>query len=190
MRRFPRLRRFAVKTKSLVVLAALVALAVQVGGASAQHATLALYSADLTLRPVAAHAGGHPRVNPPGLYGAFDATFYPRTGKLQYDIRWKALEGTGFRVVIRSRDTGATYAVLCWRCNVRPRGRMSLDGREVSGVRGTVPISRDVAYLMAGGYTFVEVDTTAFPSGEIGAPVSGKFFYPGQAVVKGEPRCC
>ena len=182
------------KTKSLLVLvvfAALVPLAAQVGNAGAQRAVLALYSADLTLRPVAAHAGEHPRVNPPGLYGAFDATYFPRTGKLQYDIRWKALDGTGFRVVIRSRQTGATYAVLCGPCNVRSRGNTGTrDSREVSGVRGTTSITRDVAYLMAGGYTFVEVDTTAFPSGEIGAPVFGRFFYPGQPAVRGEPRCC
>jgi hypothetical protein len=182
-----------VKTKLLVVVsfAVLVLLAVQAGSAGAQHAVFALYSSDLTLRPGVAQAGGHPRVNPPGLYGAFDATYYPRSGKLQYDIRWKALEGFGFRVVIRSRETGATYAVLCARCNVRSRGTANtLDSRKASGVQGTAVISRDVAYLMAGGYTFVQVDTTAFPSGEIGGPVYGRFYYPRQAVVKGEPRCC
>lgn len=181
------------KTKLVVVVvfAALAALAVQVGSAGAQHAVFALYTAQGFLRPGVSQAGEHPRVNPPGLYGAFDATYYPRTGKLQYDMRWKALRGSAIRLVIRSRQTGAVYAVLCGPCHVTSRGTTGTqDGRQVSGVKGTAPITRDAAYLMAGGYTFVELDTTAFPSGEVGGPVDGQFYYPGEPIVKGEPRCC
>ena len=183
------------KTKLVLLVAfgALVASAVLVGSAGAsQHALLALYQSDLRLRPGVAAAGGHPRVNPPGLYGALDATYYPRTGKLQYDMRWKALRGLAIRLVIRSRETGATYAVLCGPCRVATggSGRESLDGHNVSESQGTAHISRDVAYLMVGGYTFLELDTTAFPSGEIGAPITGLFVYPGHPIVKGEPRCC
>ena len=177
----------------LVALAALVASAVVVGNAVAsQHASYALFVSDPTLRPGVAHFGGHPRVNPPGRYGALDATYYPRTGKLQYDMRWKALRGDAIRLVVRSRETGATYAVLCGPCRVTPgqSGRESLDGFKVSEVQGTALISRDVAYLMVGGYTFLELDTTFFPSGEIGGPIYGRFIYPGHPVAKGEPRCC
>ena len=74
-------------------------------------------------------------------------------------------------------------------CRVKPGGG-SRDGLPVSESQGTAVITRDVAYLMAGGYTFLELDTTAFPSGEIGGPIDGRFIYPGQPVVKGEPRCC
>jgi len=182
-----------VKTKLalLVAFGALVALAVQVSTAGAQHALFALFTAQGYLRPGVSQAGGHPRVNPPGLYGAFDATYYPRTGKLQYDMRWKALRGSAIRLVVRSRETGAVYAVLCGPCDVTSRGTTGTqDARHVSGARGTAPITRDVAYLMAGGYTFVELDTTAFPSGEVGGPIYGRFVFPGQPVVKGEPRCC
>ena len=184
--------------KNLVVVvafAALVGLGVLAGSAGAmlhERALFALYQSDPTLRPGVGRAGGHPRVNPPGLYGAFDATYYPRTGKLQYDMRWKALRGSAIRLVVRSRESGAVYAVLCGPCRVTPAqsGHASRDGRPVSEAQGTALISRDVAYLMAGGYTFLELDTTAFPSGEIGAPIYGRFVYPGQPVVKGEPRCC
>lgn len=182
--------------KNLVVavaFAALVGLGVLAGSAGASpHALLALYQSDPTLRPGVARFGGHPRVDPPGLYGAFDATYYPRTGKLQYDMRWKALRGAAIRLTVRSRQTGAVYAVLCGPCRVTPgqSGRESRDRFRVSEAQGTAPISRDVAYLMAGGYTFLELDTTVFPSGEIGAPIYGRFVYPGHPVVKGEPRCC
>jgi hypothetical protein len=180
-----------VKTKLLVLVAfaALVSLGLQAGSAGAQHAVFALFSSDPVLRPGVAQAAEHPRVNPPGLYGAFDATYYPRTGKLRYDMRWKALRGLAIRLAIRSRETGAVYAVLCAPCRVTP-GQSSRDRFPVSEAQGTASISRDVAYLMAGGYTFLELDTTAFPSGEIGAPIYGRFFYPGQPAVKGEPRCC
>ena len=172
-----------------VAFAALVALAVLVGSAAASpRASYALLSSDLKLRPGVSHAG-HPSANPPGLYGAFDATYYPRTGKLSYDLRWKGLAGSAFRAVIRSRATGAVYAVLCSPC--RSTGRNgSREGLRVHGVEGTVVISRDVAYLAVGAYTFVEVDTTAYPAGEIGGPAYGRFVYPGQPVVKSEPRCC
>ena len=177
----------------LVAFGALVASALLVGSAGASpHALFAIFQSDPTLRPGVAHFGGHPRVNPPGLYGAFDATYYPRTGKIQYDMRWKALRGFGFRLAVRSRQTGATYAVLCDPCRVTAggSGRESRDGFKVSEAQGTTPISRDVAYLMAGGYTFLELDTTVFPTGEIGAPIYGRFVYPGHPIVKGEPRCC
>jgi hypothetical protein len=107
-------------------------------------------------------------------------------------MRWKALRGSAIRLVVRSRETGAVYATLCGPCRVTPDrfGRVSIDGFRVSEAHGTALISRDVAYLMAGGYTFLELDTTVFPSGEIGGLMYGRFFYPGQHVVKGEPRCC
>lgn len=180
------------KLAPLVLFAVLVALAVRVGSAGAQHASFALFSSDLVLRPGVSQAGGHPRVNPPGLYGAFDATYQPRTGKVQYDMRWKALRGSAIRLLVRSRDTGATYAVLCGPCRLTPgqSGHESRDGFRVSETQGTASITRDVAYLMAGGYTFLELDTTAFPAGEIGAPIYGRFVYPGQPLVKGTPRCC
>jgi len=175
-----------------VAFAALVALAVLVGSAGASsHASFALISADFTLRPGVARAGGHPRVNPPGLYGAIDSTYYPRTGKIQYDMRWKGLRGSAIRLVVRSRDTGATYATLCSPCRVTSASRnRSRDALLVSESQGTAVITRDVAYLMVGGYAFLELDTTALPSGEIGGPTYGRFVYPGQPVVKGEPRCC
>lgn len=183
------------KTNLVLLLAfgALVASAALAGSAGASpRASFALFQSDPTLRPGVARFGGHPRVNPSGRYGAFDATYYPRTEKIQYDMRWKALRGEAIRLVIRSRETGATYAVLCGPCRVTPgvNGRISIDGFRVSETQGTARLSRDVAYLMAGGYTFLELDTTFFPSGEIGAPIFGRFFYPGQHVVKGEPRCC
>ena len=176
-----------------VALAALVGLGVLVGSAGAgQHADFADITSDLTLRPGVAHFGGHPRVNPAGLYGAFDATYVPRTGKFRYFMRWKALRGSALRLLVRSRQTGAVYAVLCGPCRYGPAesGFDSRDGHPVTETKGTVTISRDLAYLMVGGYTFLELDTTAFPSGEIGAPIYGRFFYPGQPGVKGDPRCC
>jgi len=185
------------KTKLVLLLAfsGLVTSAVSAGSAGAgggQHAVFADLSSDLTLRPGVARFGGHPRVNPSGLYGAFDATYYPRNGKLQYDMRWKALRGSAIRLVVRSRATGGLYAVICGPCRVTPAqsGRGSRDGRPVSEAQGTARISRDVAYLMVGGYTFLELDTTVFPSGEIGAPIYGRFWYPGSHGVKGDPRCC
>jgi hypothetical protein len=179
----------------LLAFAGLVASALLAGSAGAgapQHASFADLTSDLTLRPGVARFAGHPRVNPPSLYGAFDATYYPRNGKLQYDMRWKALRGSAIRLVVRSRATGAVYAVVCGPCRVTPgqSGHSSLDGRPVSEAQGTARISRDVAYLMVGGYTFLELDTTVFPSGEIGAPIYGRFFYPGSHAVKGDPRCC
>jgi hypothetical protein len=181
-----------VKTKWLVPIAfsALVALAVLVGSAGASpRALFALLSSDLKLRPGVSQVG-HPRVIPSGLYGAFDATYHPRTGKLSYDLRWKGLAGSGFRAVVRSRATGFTYAVLCSPCNSIVEADRSREGLPIHEVKGTVVISRDVAYLAVGTYTFVEVDTTAYPSGEIGAPIYGLFVYPGRPVTKGEPRCC
>jgi hypothetical protein len=184
-----------VKTKLAVLLAfaGLVTPAVLAGGAGAgQHASFADLTSDLTLRPGVARFGGHPRVNPTGLYGAFDATYYPRNGKLQYVMRWKALRGSALRLVVRSRETGAVYAVLCGPCRFgsAESGYGSRDGRPVTEAKGTTRITRDLAYLMVGGYTFLELDTTVFPSGEIGAPIYGRFFYPGQPAVKGDPRCC
>src|SRR5581483_3860154 len=83
-------RRSPMKTKLLVLVAftALVAFAVQVGTAVAgshTHAAFADITSDLRLRPGVAQFGGHPRVNPAGRYGAFDATYVPRTGKMAYN---------------------------------------------------------------------------------------------------------
>ncbi len=107
-------------------------------------------------------------------------------------MRWKSLRGSALRLLIRSRATGAVYAVLCGPCRYGPAesGFDSRDGHPVTEAKGTVSITRDLAYLMVGGYTFLELDTTVFPSGEIGAPIYGRFFYPGQPSVKGDPRCC
>ena len=176
------------KTKSFVLLVVVVgtALGVLAAGAGASRPTGYLYvTADLTLRPGVSH-GSHPRVKPPGFYGAFDGTYTVRTSRLAYHLEFKGLSGSAFRVVVRSRATGATYAVLCGPCNVRPRAQRGNEGLPVSMVSGTVTVNPDVGYLMSGDRTFVEVDTTAYPAGEI----AGQIFAFRPPVTRGTPRCC
>src|SRR5262245_51595920 len=174
-----------------IAAAALVALGAPTGTAvgASPRALFAKLTSDLRLRPGVSRAG-HPRVNPPGLYGAFDAVYDRRSGKVRYALRWKGLVGSGFRAVIRSRATGAAYAVLCSPCRAQVKAVRSGEGLPIYEARGAVTVSRDVAYLLVGTHTFLEVDTTAYPSGEIGAPVFGEFVYPGPPKVQGEPRCC
>jgi hypothetical protein len=177
-----------VKTKSLVLLVVVVgtALGVVAAGAGASRPTGFFYvTADLTLRPGVSRSS-HPSIRPPGLYGAFDGTYTVRSNRLSYGLEFKGLSGSAFRVVVRSRATGARYAVLCGPCNVRPRTQRGNEGLPVSVLAGTVTLNPDVGYLMEGNRTFVEVDTTAYPAGEIGGQIFG--FRP--PVTRSTPRCC
>jgi hypothetical protein len=140
--------------------------------------------ADLVLRPGVPKAG-HPQVLE-NLYGGLDATWNSARSTLAYSLAWRGLRGTAFRVEIRSWSTGRTYAVLCAPCNpVTDRSAVP-----VSRIHGLLRLDSDIGYLIAHGRTFVEVDTTAYPAGEIGGPIyQPPTFGPGHGY--GEtPRCC
>jgi hypothetical protein len=176
------------KTKSLVLLVVAVgtALGILAAGAGASRPAGFFYvTTDLTLRPGVSRSG-RPSIRPPGLYGAFDGTYTVRSSRLVYRLEFKGLAGSAFRVVVRSRATGARYAVLCGPCNVRLRAQRGNEGLPVSVVSGTVTMNPDVGYLMDGNRTFVEVDTTAYPAGEIGGQIIG--FRP--PATRSTPRCC
>jgi hypothetical protein len=164
--------RCAVRTKSSAVIALSIAvfLAAVAGGAGAGSGRLTRLRADLVLRPDVPR-DQHPAVAPHGLYGAFDATYNPGTGRLGYGLRYKGLDGFAFRVEIRSRATGETYAVLCEPCQPALLPKPGHEGLPVSHLSGVVSIDPDTAFLITHERTFVEVDTTAYPSGEIGAPI-------------------
>jgi hypothetical protein len=127
-------------------------------------------TADLTLRPGVGRAG-HPAVAPHALYGALDATYNSRAGTLAYTLDYKGLKGPAFRVTVRSRATGSTYAVLCDPCHPVVLAKRGHEGLPVDHLSGRLPVDDDVGFLITHARTFVEVDTTAYPSGEIGAPM-------------------
>ena len=56
----------------------------------------------------------------------------------------------------------------------------------MSVVSGAAALNPDAGYLMTGNRTFVEVDTTAYPRGEIG----GQIFAFRPPATRSEPRCC
>jgi hypothetical protein len=175
---------------ALLVLAAAGVLSLT-AGAAPNRTTL---TADLRLR-IGVGQAGHPAVVPQGLYGAFDGTYNAHTGTLGYSLRYKGLRGPAFRVVLRSRATGATFAVLCRPCNPVPTARPGHDEPPVSRISGSIPIDPDIGFLITHGRAFVQADTTAYPSGEIAGPVFRKepeppSTGPGPIKVRGTPRCC
>jgi hypothetical protein len=174
-----------------IALLVLAAAGVLSFGAGAAPSRVTSITADLTLRTGVSQAG-HPAVVPHGLYGAFDATYNARKGALVYSLRYKGLRGPAFRVALRSRATGATFAVLCSPCNPGPRARPGHEHPPVSGIAGSIRVDPDTGFLVTHGRAFVEADTTAYPSGEIAGPVSKKEPEPGPGppVVRGTPRCC
>ncbi len=176
---------------ALLVLAAVGVFSLAAGAAPNRAAQLA---ADLTLRPGVSRVG-HPAVAPPSVYGALDGTYNARTGALVYTLEYKGLRGSAFRVVVRSRATGATFAVLCSPCSPVIRATRGREGLPVSVISGNVRVDPDVGFLIAHSQSFVEVDTTAYPSGEIGGRIYKKapelpFTGPGPQPVTETPRCC
>jgi CHRD domain-containing protein len=173
------------KTKLLgaLVLAVIVLGTLAAGAAAAPIRTAIV--ADLQPRPGVAHHQG---------VGGLDASYNRNTGRLTYSIKYKNLVGRAFRIVIRSRATGANYVVICDPCNpVYSKARTVTDGSATLfypaywHVDGTQRVDPDIAYLMEASRTFVEVDTTAYPSGEIGGitGVPRAMQGPGET-----PRCC
>jgi hypothetical protein len=172
------------KTKLLAVLVLSVAviLGAAAGGAGARSSgTVTKLQADLVLRSGVPRAG-HPQVLE-NLYGGLDATWNSARSTFAYSLAWRGLRGTAFRVEIRSWSTGRTYAVLCAPCHAVP----DRSAVPVSRVHGLVRLDSDAGYLIANGRTFVEVDTTAYPAGEIGGPIHPSVKYKGYGDV---PRCC
>jgi hypothetical protein len=171
---------------ALLVLAAAGALSLTAGAAPNRVARL---TADLELR-IGVSPAAHRRVRPPRLYGAFDGTYSGYTGTLAYSLRYKALRGPAFRVLLRSRATGATFAVLCSPCSP-----VTMPGHEdppVSRIAGSIRLDPDIGFLITHGRAFVQADTTAYPTGEIAGPVykEPSSTGPGPVVVQGSPRCC
>jgi CHRD domain-containing protein len=167
---------------TLLLLAAVGASALAAGAAPSRVTRL---RADLTLRPGVSRAG-HPAVHPAAVYGALDGRYNDATSTFTYTLDYKGLQGTPFRVVIRSRTTGATYAVLCSPCSPVAAGR-SGDGLPVSKIAGSVTVDPDTGFLIAHGRTFVEIDTTAYPAGEIGGRIHKPLHTGG---ITETPRCC
>lgn len=179
------------KLLTLLALSGTVAIAAVAGRAGASGLSQ-LLTADLVLRPGVSHVG-HPAVVPHALYGALDAYYDPGTGRFAYVLDYKGLNGPVTRVALRSRATGATYLVLCAPCRPVLFPHASHEGSTVSKLAGVLKLNPDTGYLMDGDKTFIEVDTTARPGGEIGAPVI--LYVPpvvrkGHPVTKSEPRCC
>jgi hypothetical protein len=145
----------------------LVALAASAGAAPSLARPL---SADLVLRPGVAQTG-HPAVAPHALYGAFDASYATATDTLAWKLRYKGLSGNAFRVVVRSRWTGRIFAVLCDPCEPALRRARGNEGLPVRVLSGAVRLDLDTAFLVSKAGTFVQVDTTAYPGGEIGGPI-------------------
>lgn len=176
---------------ALFVLAGVSSFALAAGAAPTRLTQL---QADLTLRPGVGRAG-HPAVRPAGLYGAFDGDYNSRTGSLDFSLEYKGLRGSVFRVVIRSRTTGATFAVLCSPCTAALRARAGNEGLPVHRIIGALRLDPDIAFLITHGRAFVEADTTTDPSGEIGGaiyvgPPELPFTGPGTPRVQASPRCC
>ena len=172
------------KTKVLAVLVLSVAviLGAAVGRAGARTSSVTTLQADLTLKRHVPQAG-HPHVD--GLFGGLDATYNSVRATFVYKLAWRGLRGSVIRVRIRSWSTGRTYAVLCAPCKPKT-DRQSLP---VSRIHGVAVLDRDFGYLIAHGRPSVEVDTTAYPRGEISGPIYVP--QPPQPGVPTEtPRCC
>ncbi len=173
------------KTKLLggLVLSVLVLATLAAGAGAAPIRTTIV--ADLAPRPGVHHQQG---------VGALDASYNRNTGRLTYSVKYKNVAGRAFRIVIRSRATGANDVVICDPCNpVYSKARtVTQDGATFFYpaywyVDGAQRVDPDIAFLMEASRTFVEVDTTAYPSGEIGG-ITG---VPGPQRGPGEtPRCC
>ncbi|HEX3456096.1 MAG TPA: CHRD domain-containing protein [Gaiellaceae bacterium] len=174
------------KPKLLAGLAlAITVLATLAAGAGAAPIRTTIV-ADLAPRAGVAHQQG---------VGALDASYNRNTGRLTYSVKYKNLVGRAFRIVIRSRATGANYVVICDPCNpVYSKARtVTQDGAtffypaywHVDGVQRVDP---DIAFLMEASRTFVEVDTTAYPHGEIGGPTYEP--PPSNGLPQETPRCC
>src|SRR4051794_19628381 len=103
--------------------------------------------ANLTLRPDVSRVG-YPAVGPPNLYGALDGTYNVRTHVLAYSLEYKGLRGSAFRVVARSRATGATFAVLCSPCSPVMRARPGNEGLPVSRISGSAQLDPDIGFLI------------------------------------------
>ena len=187
------------KTKSIaaLVLATAIGVGALASSAGAGRATFTTVVANLTLQP-GVNRGAHHQVSPEDLYGAFAGTYNSGTGTFAWAVKYKGLNGTAFRVVVRSRATGATYAVLCSPCDVVRLPKPGDEGLPVYHLSGRQPIGPDTAFLITHARTFVEVDTTAYPSGEIGAPIyplirgggGGSLPFTGPPRNGEFPRCC
>jgi hypothetical protein len=176
------------KTKSIATLSVVaIVLAGVASSAQAGGGRISPVSGYLTLRPGVSKAG-HPHIGSPA-YGAAGAAYNSTTSQLTYSVSYKALAGSAFRLQIRSRATGRVYATLCAACHSTPAGH-GREGLPVSHIGGQVTVDPDVGFLIASGRTFLEIDTTAYPSGEIGGPLlPPPPVTPGYA--HGEtPRCC
>ena len=174
------------KSLAALLLGVLVVLAAAASTAGAGGGRITSLAALLTLRPGVSQ-GAHRRVEE-GVYGSLDGTFNSARSTVAYSLSYQGLNGFAFRVAVRSRATGRTLAVLCNSCHPLSIGR-GRSGLQVSHLGGVVRVDPDAGFLMTSGRAFVEVDTTAYPSGEIGGaifqpPVFGPN-NPGEL-----PRCC
>jgi len=176
------------KTKLIAVLllSVTVALGAVAGGAGARISKVTKLEADLTLSPGVPRAG-HPAVSPPGLYGGFYATYNSTSHAIVYSLAYRGLRGPVFRVIIRSRSTGRTYAALCTPCRsvvTHREGRVT-----VYGINGVARVDADDGFLITSGRAYVELLTSAYPAGEISAPIYVPPTFgpnnPGET-----PRCC
>ena len=182
------------KRKSAVLLF-LIALVVVASTASAGTQSVQVVQSDLSLRPGVGQAG-HPSGPREHYLGALDGSYNPATSRLFYRLKYKGLAGSVFRVEIRSRATGALYATLCGPCHPASGGH-GREGLPVSKLAGSVSVDPDVGFLITGNRTSVEVDTNAYPAGEIGGPIlrhvaptssggGGGVYKPPPT----DPRCC
>jgi hypothetical protein len=176
------------KTKLLTVLVLVVtvALGAVAGGAGARTSKVTVLQADLTLSPGVPRAG-HPAA-PGGLYGGLDATYNSSRSTLAFNLAYRGLKGYVFRVVVQSNATRRTYAVLCTPCRsvvTRRAGRLT-----VYGIKGVVKVDPDDGFLITSGRSSIVVLTSAYPTGEISAPV----YVPPTPQPGGPPtetpRCC
>ena len=176
------------KTKAIaaLVLASVVVLGVVASSVGARSGRITSLTAFLTLRPGVSRSAHHPVES--GVYGELDGTFNSARSRVAYSLYYQGLNGFALRVTVRSRATGKTLAVLCNACHPVSAGR-GRSGLAVSHLGGVVPVDPDAGFLITSGRTFVEIDTTAYPSGEIG----GHIFQPtvfGPGHVGSLPRCC
>ena len=175
------------KTKSVAMLSVV---AVMVAGVASSayggSGRTTVLEALLTLRPGVSRSAHHPVED--GVYGSFDATFNSARSTVAYSLYYQGLNGSAFRVLIRSRATGRTLAVLCDSCHPLPAGR-SHAGLPVSHLGGVVRVDPDAGFLTSSGRAFVEIDSTGYPSGEIGGQISVvPPLAPGET--RETPRCC
>jgi hypothetical protein len=180
------------KRKSIALLAVVAALGSLASTAGARSGSITFLSFDLTLRPGVSQAG-HPAIAPRGFFGGGDATYNPGTSLFAYSLDYKGLAGSVLRVRIRSRATGAVYATVCDPCHPVSAGR-GHEGLPVSHLGGRVTVDPDAGFLIARGRTFLEVDTTAYPAGEIGGPILPPPVFTHPVTKPGgvteTPRCC